>query len=80
MRPYWIKTDHPMSPNVGITAYSLDDAEKLFRAAWPVPYKIVRIEVIGDMQDIDQNHVAPNMENWMKRGIWYPRGYTHLTD
>ena len=32
-----------------------------------------------DMRNIDQNHVAPNMEDWLRRGIWYPRGYTYIS-
>jgi hypothetical protein len=69
-----------MSRGVGITAHSEGDAIVLFRLAWPTSYKIVAIEPIEDMQTIDQEHVAPNMENWLKRGIWYPRGYAHFSD
>jgi len=69
-----------MSRGVGITAYSEDDAKALFRLAWPTAYKILSIEPIKDMRDIDQDHVAPNMENWFRRGIWYPSGYTHFLD
>jgi hypothetical protein len=68
-----------MSTGVGITAASEDDAVALFRRAWPTAYQITAITIIADMREVDQGHVAPNMENWMKRGIWYPRGYQHLT-
>jgi hypothetical protein len=78
LRPFWIKTDQSHSLGVGVTAYSEDDARTLFRLAWPSAYEIVEIKVIKDMRDIEQNHVVPNMEFWMKRGIWYPRGYTHI--
>lgn len=73
MRPYWIKTDQPMSLGVGVSARSEDDAKLLFRQAWP-DHRIVGIKAITDMRDIDQNHVAPNMENWLRRGIWFPTG------
>jgi hypothetical protein len=79
MRPYWIKTDHPLSSGVGITAHSEEDAKFLFRLAWPAGRQIVEISPVRDMRDIDQNHVAPNMESWLRRGIWFPRGYSHLT-
>jgi len=69
-----------MSRGVGITAHSEDDAVALFRLAWPTSYKIIGIEPIEDMQTLDQDHVAPNMENWLRRGIWYPRGYAHISE
>ena len=68
-----------MGLGVGVTAHSEVDAELLFRLAWPSAHKIVSIQVIEDMRKIDQNHVAPNMEDWLRRGIWYPRGYTHIS-
>jgi hypothetical protein len=80
MRPYWIKIDHPMSRGVGITANSEDDARTLFRLAWPTAYKIMSIEEIVDMRDVDQDHVAPNMGNCLRRGIWFPIGYGHITN
>ena len=69
-----------MSRGVGITAHSEDDAVALFRLAWPTSYKIISIEPIEDMQALDQDHVAPNMENWLRRGLWYPRGYAHFSN
>ncbi len=80
MRPYWVTTTQPMSLGVGLTAYSEDDAQTLFRLAWPTAYEIVKIEPIADMRSIDQNHVAPNMGNFLKRGIWYPLGYAHISN
>jgi hypothetical protein len=80
LRPYWIKTDIPYDLGAGITAYSEQDAAALFRLAWPNAYKIVEIAIIRDMREIDQNHVAPNMGNWMKRGIWYPRGREYISN
>ena len=80
MRPYWIRTNEPFTLGVGITARSEEDARALFRLAWPDAPDIVEIKVIRDMCDIDQGHVAPKMENWLKRGIWYPRGFAQLSD
>jgi hypothetical protein len=80
MRPYWITTDASMGPGVGVTAHSEDDAELLFRLAWPTAHKVLKIQAIEDMRNIDQNHVAPNMESWLRRGIWYPRGYTDISE
>jgi hypothetical protein len=69
-----------MSLGVGITANSEVDARALFHQALSITYKIVEIQPIEDMQTIDQNHVAPNMENWHKRGIWYPSGYGNISN
>lgn len=68
MRPYWIKTDRPMSLGVGVTARSEEDALGLFRRVWPAE-RILSIQVAKDMSDIDQKHVAPNMGDWLRRGI-----------
>jgi len=51
----------------------------LFRLAWPESYTIVTITPVIDMLDIDQSHVAPNMGNFLKRGIWYPQGQEHIS-
>lgn len=61
-----------MSLGVGVTAWSEEDAISLFRRAWPTD-KIVGIQAINDIRDIDQGHVAPNMGDWLRRGIWFPR-------
>jgi hypothetical protein len=63
-------------PRVGVTAYSEVDAREIVRAIFDRP--IVKVEVISDMRDIEQNHVAPNMGNHFKRGIWFPLGYETL--
>jgi hypothetical protein len=69
-----------MSLGVGITAHSEDDARALFHVAWPKGHEIVEIRPIADMREIDQNHVAPNMGNWLRRGIWYPQGYADVSN
>jgi len=72
MRPYWITTDR--RGEVGITAYSEQDARTLLSLAWPT-YKVVEVRPVRHMSDLDQNHVRPNMGNWFRRGIWCPLGY-----
>ena len=79
MRPYWITTDEPKSLGVGVTARSEDDARLLFRQAWRTAHRILKVEAIDDMRNIEQNHVAPNMENWLRRGIWCPQGHTNIS-
>jgi hypothetical protein len=84
LRPYWIKTFGPhhglVSPiGVGITAQSVEDAVSLFHAAFGNEHEIQSIEAIMDMRQIDQGHVAPNMGNALVRGVWYPRGFDHIS-
>jgi hypothetical protein len=74
MRPYWIKTDRPMSLGIGVTAQSEEDAIGLFREAFPT-HTALGITVIQDMREIDQKHVAPNAGDWLRRGIWFPLGH-----
>lgn len=79
MRPYWIQSDPPFGLGVGITASSEEHARALFLAAWPAGRRIAAIRPVTDMRDIEQNHVAPNMGNWLKLGIWYPQGFEHIS-
>jgi hypothetical protein len=83
---YWFKFDltfddpHPggVLLGCGVTAYSYDDAvallkERLFvRHSFP---KITKVTENVDVSTLDQNHVLPNMEVPIHRGIWFPRGY-----
>ncbi|TPM02754.1 hypothetical protein FJ960_16385 [Mesorhizobium sp. B2-3-11] len=73
MHPYWIKISGHLG--VGVTARSEADALHLFELAFGSAQKIVSIEIIKDMNDLDQNHVLPNLgsTNWLRRGIWFPR-------
>ncbi len=77
MERYWItfeKRDSSfLNLGLGVTAYSEADAREIVRAVSDRP--IVKIEVIFDMRDIEQKHVAPNMGNHFRRGIWFPLGH-----
>jgi len=85
LTPYWIKTAGPYNGKVhaigvGITARSKDDAAALFRLAFGEAHEFLSIEPIDDMRSIDQNHVMPNMGNALRRGIWFPRGFDHISN
>ncbi len=75
LRPYWITIDQAASRGVGVTATSKDDAMLVYRTECPAACRVISIKPIKDMRDIDQDHVALHMTNWMKRGIWYPRDH-----
>jgi hypothetical protein len=80
MHPYWITISGHLG--VGVTARSEADALQLFALAFGSIEKIVSIEIIKDMNDLDQNHAAPNLggANWLRRGIWFPQGHEHISN
>jgi hypothetical protein len=75
MQPYWIAVDGSLG--VGITARSEADALGLFQAAFGKA--ATQAKRIGSADELDQGHVVPNMGNWLSRGIWFPRGYEHIS-
>ncbi|TPN47697.1 MULTISPECIES: hypothetical protein [unclassified Mesorhizobium] len=80
MYPYWIKVRGHLG--VGVTAQSEADALQLFSLAFGSAENVVGIEIIKDMNDLDQNHVVPNLgvANWFRRGIWFPQGQEHISN
>jgi hypothetical protein len=80
MYPFWITLEPQTAPNlfnlgVGVTANPEEDAQQILTAALKDAPPIFNITRIKDMSDLDQEHVAPNMGNWFRRGIWFPAGY-----
>ena len=79
---YWIEFEGwrwGLSLQVGVTAYSLDDAkfllkEKYFEAIFgevETP-QIKKVTENIQFKDLDQNHIVPNMGPITERGVWYP--------
>ena len=79
LRPYWITTNQPMSLGYGVTARSSEDAEVLLRLVLTSEHAVTGVVPVDSVDALDQGHVVPNMGNLLRRGIWYPRGYDHLT-
>jgi hypothetical protein len=78
MRPYWIKVEEQPLPTflnlgVGITATSEQDARQIFAAKFGDDLPIASVTPIPDIDYLEQSHVRPNMGNWLKRGIWFPK-------
>ena len=71
--PYWIECLY--APGVGITAQSELDTLALLENAFGGEIRPGRVARVHDATELDHNHVVPNMGNWLKRGVWYPRGY-----
>jgi hypothetical protein len=77
MRPYWLDLEKSATPSgtnlgVGITAYSEEDARTIFANKFGSEQIVRVIRVIRTIDDIEQNHVRPNMGNLLVRGIWWP--------
>ena len=70
---YWFNTS--VGLGVGITAYSLEDAQSILAEVSKtlgIEYIIVgRVDNI-DVRSLDPNHVAPNMGPVNVRGVWFP--------
>ena len=79
LRPYWIKTNKPLSPGYGVTARTEQDARRSNSLRCPASAPSPRSKPVKDAASLDQGHVIPNMGNMLRRGIWYPLGYEHLT-
>lgn len=72
---FWIEDDAAewSGRRLGVTAYSLDDALALLAEAGhrvDLDSAAVRSDVTSD--DLDPNHVVPNMGVIVRRGVWYP--------
>jgi hypothetical protein len=76
LMPYWIECVD--APGVGITAQSEADALILLEEAFGGGRRARHVSRVHDITELDQNHVVPNMGNWLKRGVWYPLGHEHV--
>jgi hypothetical protein len=77
MQPYWIKIEQQPVPTflnlgVGITARNEADARQLFVREFGNEYIIESISRVERVDQLEQNHVAPNIGNMLVRGIWFP--------
>ncbi|HEV2503365.1 MAG TPA: hypothetical protein VGV39_09825 [Mesorhizobium sp.] len=63
-----------MTLGVGITAYDARDALALLKLRFfaEAEMPVCRIKPIESIEDIEQNHVRPNIGNFLRRGVWYP--------
>jgi hypothetical protein len=84
LKRYWFKfTTLPPSPlnlGCGVTAYNYDDAlallkEQVFADRDPIPGITSFVEDV-DISSLDEKHVRSNMGVPVKRGIWFPKGYS----
>ncbi len=88
LRRYWIEFNIPSADvrtetdllkiGCGVTGYSLDDCleimqQNMLKGSKLPPIKKVIEDV--DISTLDTNHVLPNIDLVISRGIWFPIGY-----
>lgn len=77
---YWITLNQQERPigfglGIGITAYSEEDMLSILRDRIEQEIKIEKVQIIRSLDELEQNHVLPNMEEFVFRGMWYPKGF-----
>lgn len=87
MTAFWIRFDLRLSDNhpvgvlsgVGVTGHDKADAlamvKELIFGGGDLPI-VLELEEGVDISGLDQKHVVPNMGNPLKRGVWFPLGYS----
>jgi hypothetical protein len=83
MTVYWLKLRDRRGHGVGITARDRDDAVMLLVSATsalmgePADASMIEATIetwreIDSVDELDQNHVVPNMGTLLRRGVWFP--------
>jgi hypothetical protein len=76
MRRYWLDINGlNFCPNLGITGYGEEDIKLLISQKIGESVEIKTVKLIHSLDELDQKHVVPNMEEFISRGIWYPKGF-----
>ena len=72
LSPYWIVAPAELPKEFGVTAYSTEDALKLLaEAKFSVDPAVAEVREVR-FEELDANHVVPNMGVISRRGVWYP--------
>ncbi len=77
LKAYWIESPAIHPPGLGVTAFSRDDAFQLLNAsgyALRPDDPSIRVTEGIQVEDLDQNHIVPNMGPIVFRGVWFPCG------
>jgi len=74
---YWFELDSHFK-QIGVTAYSIEDAKRLIQEkAFPKQQfpRIIKITENIQFKNLDQNHIIPNIGPISERCVWYPNFY-----
>lgn len=80
LHKYWITFDKSTNASFfnlgcGVTAYNEEDALELLRDRFAPEDEIPEVAAITEIHALDQlekNHVMPNISNPVARGVWFP--------
>jgi hypothetical protein len=80
MTRYWLKfarlaRPDPLNLGCGVTAWTVDDALRLVRTAFPDRPLGAPIEVTEnvDVSTLDAGHIFPTLGDVTLRGVWWPQ-------
>ena len=82
MKPYWVSLVNApfgLERGLGITAIDEADVRRLAGEAAGRDVALESIRWIRDAAELDVNHVVPSMGNLLRHGMWFLRGFEHLT-
>ncbi|MGD1893405.1 MAG: hypothetical protein ACFB15_22790 [Cyclobacteriaceae bacterium] len=74
-----LDNDDTLMRFVGVTAWTEEDALNLIQdnlLKEGLNPSIKSMKEITSLNELDQNHVLPNMGEFASRGIWFPFGFT----
>ena len=80
---FWFKFPSSIEPfdlrlGCGVTSYNYDDAVSILTETVFAGQEFPEVESFVedvDVRTLDQNHVVPNMEPPVWRGVWFPQGF-----
>ena len=67
----------------GVTAYDIDDAKRILKGTIFGDQTLPEVDTITEgitYEQLEENHVKPNMGNMAVRGVWFPKVEYPYTD
>jgi hypothetical protein len=79
---FWFETDPEddytwesgIRLGIGVTAYDYADALRMIEEKLGKRVRLVGYKKIVSLNELEQNHVLPNIGLFAFRGIWFPNG------
>lgn len=75
LKTYWIESPRSNIPGFGVTAFSREDAFQLLDAcghSLSIDDPQISVTEGIRIEDLDQEHIVPNIGSLVFRGVWYP--------
>ena len=76
LKKYWITIgdNYTLSNCYGVTAWTEADAMNILKENADIKNSNSLIKEIKSLEELEKNHVLPNIGDPVIRGIWYPQG------